>query len=193
MRVGDLVVTADGQSKPIRWIGRRKILRQADKSWPGDVLPVKVSRSALGPDVPSADLYLSPGHALYIDGLLITAESLANGRTITRCDTADVTQLEYFQIELDDHNVILAEGAAVETFLPSLDHSWFDNGADYGAQVKPTGEVAPFSPEIDMAARRLQLQSRFRSALSPLVDRRTPFDKVRDNLEDWAERMASAG
>ena len=51
--------------------------------WVKDVLPVRVARSALGPNTPHADLYVTKEHALLINGVLVTAGSLINGTTIT--------------------------------------------------------------------------------------------------------------
>ena len=67
--------------------------------------------------MPLRDLFVSPGHALYVDNcLLIDAKALVNGTTITQ-----VTQwegdLEYFHIETEHHEIILAEGTPAETFM----------------------------------------------------------------------------
>ena len=96
-------------------------------------MPVKVARFALDGHTPSADLYLSAGHGIYLDGMLVQVGSLINGETITRDSAADREVLEYFQIELADHDVIFAEGAATETLLPSADHKLFDNWQEYEA------------------------------------------------------------
>jgi hypothetical protein len=53
------------------------------KAWVKDVLPIRVARSALGPGVPHADLYVTEQHALLIDGVLVAAGNLINGTTIT--------------------------------------------------------------------------------------------------------------
>jgi hypothetical protein len=150
-----------------------------------------VARGALGDNTPQRDLYLSPAHAVYLDGLLITVASLINGRTIARCGF-DADVIEYFHIELDQHDIILAEGLAAETFPPSADHSQFDNAAEYEAIFGPERECPPCVPQIDLSGRRWQLASRLRSAIAPLIDRRTPFDRLRDAIEDRAERMGEA-
>ena len=78
-------------------------------------MPVRVARSALGPNTPSRDLFLSPGHRLYLDGVLVPAVDLLNHLTIARHSAEDLTEIEYFHIKLDRHNVIYAEGAPCET------------------------------------------------------------------------------
>jgi hypothetical protein len=53
LAVGDLLPTVFGGIRPIQWIGRYPFKRSdSGKGWVRDVLPVRVSRSALGPDVP---------------------------------------------------------------------------------------------------------------------------------------------
>jgi hypothetical protein len=194
LRIGDSVITHSGAAKPIKWIGRNRFERQCDGSWPANALPVKVARFALDGQSPSADLYLSAGHALYVDGLLIQVGSLVNGETITFDTAADRQVLEYFHLELDVHDVIFAEGAAAETFLPSADHKLFDNWREYEALYggQPLGEAKPFAAEIRLSGARSHLRSRLRSAVSPWVDRRQPFDIVRDRLEQRAEALRPA-
>jgi len=69
--MGDLLPSFFGGTRPIQWIGRYS-LKKSDptKAWVKDVLPVRVARSALGPNVPHADLCITKGHALLIDGVL---------------------------------------------------------------------------------------------------------------------------
>src|SRR5262249_61203468 len=100
LRVGDQVVTLSGATRQIKWIGRNTFTRRADETWPVEVLPVKVARFALGTRTPFADLYLTAGHAVYLDGMLIEIGALINGRTVVRDTAADKQVLEYFHLEL---------------------------------------------------------------------------------------------
>jgi hypothetical protein len=59
------------------------------KAWVKNVLPIRVARSALGPDVPHADLSVTQTHALLLDGVLVAAGNLINGMTITRYDASE--------------------------------------------------------------------------------------------------------
>jgi hypothetical protein len=194
LRIGDSVVSYSGKAKPIKWIGRNRFVRKSDESWSTNVMPVKVARFALDGQTPSADLYLSAGHAIYLDGLLIQVGSLINGETIARDPAADREVLEYLQIELADHDVIFAEGAATETFLPSADRKLFDNWREYDALygAVPIAQAKAFASETYLAGTRSQLRSRLRSAFSPWIDRRQPFDVVRDRIEQRAEVLRAA-
>jgi hypothetical protein len=128
--IGDWVLTAAGAAKPIRWIGRRgydgRFIRGNR-----NVLPVVISAGALGDGVPARDLWVSPEHALYIDRLLVPARLLVNGLTIVQVEAVD--RVEYFHIELDAHDVILAEGMPAETYLDCGNRLMFRNAAEYGA------------------------------------------------------------
>jgi hypothetical protein len=86
-----------GGIRPVQWIGRYSFKKSdPNKAWVRDVLPVRVARSALGPDVPSADLCITRGHALLIDGVLVPVCNLINDTTITVYDASDLDELEYF-------------------------------------------------------------------------------------------------
>ena len=118
LAIGDLLPTMFGGLRPVQWIGRYPIKRSdPSKPWVKDALPVRIARSALAPDVPHSDLYVTGGHSLLIDGVLVPAELLINGTTITRYEAREYDELEFFHIKLESHDVIYAEGAPAETLL----------------------------------------------------------------------------
>ena len=113
LAIGDLLPTMFGGLRPVQWIGRYPIRRSdPSKPWVKDALPVRIARSALAPDVPHSDLYVTRGHSLLIDGVLVPAEVLINGTTITRYEAREYDELEFFHIKLESHDVIYAEGDA---------------------------------------------------------------------------------
>ena len=118
LAIGDLLPTVFGGVRPIQWIGRYPF-RKSDpsKSWPKDVRPIRVARSALAPNVPQADLYVTQAHGVFIDDVLVSAEYLINETTITLYEASELNELEFFHIKLESHDVIYAEGAPVETLL----------------------------------------------------------------------------
>jgi Hint domain-containing protein len=184
LAIGDLVVTHSGQEKPIKWIGRRNLRRAPGKVWSADVLPIKIVRSALAEGVPHRDLYLSSQHALYFDGLLVTVGSLVNGSTIVRCDADEQENLDYFHLELAEHDIVFAEGAPSETlFSATGEYKLFDNLSERASiDRKTTSPGQPIAPQINVTEARCQLRSRLRSGLARLLDRRNDFDKLRDRL-----------
>ncbi|WP_290989835.1 Hint domain-containing protein [Hyphomicrobium sp.] len=172
LRAGDMLPTISGGTRTIKKIRSWTAARRANEQWRDDVAPIKVCRGALGPNVPQTDLYLSPNHALYVDGVLITVGNLVNGRSIVRCSDFDGDLITYFHIELEDHQVIWANGAPVESRL--------------------TESMTPFAPAWS-GGRRFEISSRLRSAISPWFDARTQFDKIRDRIEEQSEPNLAVG
>jgi hypothetical protein len=78
------------------------------------ILPVRIRAHALAPNVPTRDLRVSPGHGLHCQGVLVPAWRLVNGTTITQTAVAGV--INYFHLELDSHEVLLAENCPAESY-----------------------------------------------------------------------------
>ena len=72
-------------------------------------------------------------------GVLIEARDLVNGVTVIQAET--VERVEYFHIELDTHDVVLAEGAPSETFMDDDNRAMFHNADEYHALYREN--VAP--------------------------------------------------
>jgi Hint domain len=122
--IGDQVLRACGELADITWIGHRRIDCTRHPA-PYTTWPVRISAGAFGNGRPKRDLWLSPDHAVFVDGVLIPVKCLINGRTIVQVPLADVT---YFHVELSRHDVLLAEGLPVESYLDTGDRSNFENG-----------------------------------------------------------------
>ena len=130
LAIGDLVLGADGLARPVRWIGRRRVV--AAFADPLSSFPIRIAAGALAENRPARDLYLSPDHGLLLDGLLVQAATLVNGSTITRLDQPG-ERFTYFHIEFADHAVLLAEGAPAESFAATAGRRRFDNYSEYDA------------------------------------------------------------
>ena len=130
LRIGDQVATLHGPAQPIKWIGRRSY---DGRFVAGQVLmlPVCVKRHAIAPGVPARDLYLSPGHALYLDGVLLPVWLLVNGTSITQAAAAD--SVTYLHLEFDTHEVIFAEDCPAESFVDDRCRNQFANAAEHRA------------------------------------------------------------
>lgn len=154
LRIGDVAVTASGHLRPVRWIGTR---RYPGLTVPRADRPVRIRAGALADGMPARDLWVSPDHALYLDGLFVAAGHLVNGRTITRGEP--VADLTYWHVELDTHDMLLAERTPAESFLPLPGlRRQFDSGkgeADAGATAAPFAARAEDGPELQALSRRL--------------------------------------
>jgi Hint domain len=188
LAVGDLLPTTFGGLRPVQWIGRYRYTKSdASKPWAENARPVRIARSALASNVPHADLYVTATHRLLIDGVLVPAELLINGTTITRYEP-EGDELEFFHIKLESHDVVYAEGAPAETLLDVSES--FANFADYLRRYgMPTRQETPCVPVIPIHGGRVELLSRALSALSPWIDLRGRADIVRDRLEEGAYNL----
>jgi len=108
LKIGDHVQTRFGGLSPIKWIGRRSYAGHFLKG-KRDILPICFKAGSITETVPVRDLWVSPHHAMYIDGVLIEARDLVNGISVVQDRNAE--QIDYFHIELEGHDVIMAEGA----------------------------------------------------------------------------------
>ena len=124
LRPGDTVLAlADGAWVPrrVRWVGRTTVdlARHPD---PAQAAPIRIRAGAIADGVPHRDLLLSPEHAVFIDGVLMQAQPLLNGATVTREMPARVT---YFHVELDRHSVLCAQGLPAESYLDTGNRGLF--------------------------------------------------------------------
>ena len=137
LKRGDLVLTADGEAKPVVWLGRQTIVsRFADpiRNW-----PIRVLAGAMADNVPCRDLLVSLDHALLVEDVLIHAGALVNGTSIQReCQVPE--KFVYYHVELEDHSLILAENVPAETFVDNIDRRNFDNWAEHEA-LYPEGRA----------------------------------------------------
>jgi T5SS/PEP-CTERM-associated repeat protein len=123
LRAGDLVPTAlGGRLRRVIWAGHTVIDldRHAD---PDKVAPVRIAAGAFGPGMPVRDLLVSPDHGIWTGTALVPAYLLANGTTVTRLRARG--RVAYHHIELDAHDVLIAEGLPAESYLETGNRGLF--------------------------------------------------------------------
>ena len=132
LQVGDIVMTLDGHTEPIRWIGRRSYLGGCWRD--SRICGLCKSRQArLAAGFCAATVgFVLPCYIL--DRMLVPAAALVNGATITKENHAE--RVDYVHIELARHDVILAEGAPSETFLTDDSRGLFHNASEYQCCIR---------------------------------------------------------
>ena len=121
LAVGDTALTSTGESRRVSWIGHRTLDCRRSVA----ALPIRIAAHAFGENRPSRDLFVSPGHAICVDAggeVLIPAVALVNGTSVVRHDVETVT---YWHVELDSHDIILAENLPCESYLDMGNRGFF--------------------------------------------------------------------
>ncbi|SFR36092.1 Hemolysin-type calcium-binding repeat-containing protein [Yoonia tamlensis] len=120
---GDKVVTCDHGLQTIRWIGSRKVSAQKLAQYP-KLRPVRIAANALSQGVPARDLVVSPQHRIFLRSkiamrmfgtteIFVAAKNLLGLKGVSIA--ADLSDVTYYHILCDDHEIVEADGAFAET------------------------------------------------------------------------------
>ncbi|MCW2265037.1 putative extracellular nuclease/glycosyltransferase involved in cell wall biosynthesis [Gluconobacter cerinus] len=164
LEIGDLVQTRSNGLRAIHWIGRRSY-SGTFANGNRDILPVIFRSGSLGNNLPQQDLSVSPLHAMYLDGVLIPAVALVNGKSILQAERMD--EVAYFHIELESHDVIFANGAESETFVDDSSRGMFHNASEYDALYPAAAQAQAryCAPRVEEGAQLATIRTRL-NALS---------------------------
>ena len=172
LAAGDEVSVRSGGFAPIKAMVSHT-LKSVSGRWVGDSnLPGLIRRGALGENSPNADLCLTAWHSVYVDGFLIPVGDLVNGTSIIFEAADGRDTLDFFQVELDSHDMLDAQGAICESL--------------YRAGTER------YAPLLRLCGGRSKLRSHMRSVASLVIDRRQPIDVIRDQLEERGLGLARA-
>lgn len=125
LEIGDMVLTKDEGYQPIRWIGTARIPAVTLSRKP-NLRPIRIKAGALGEDVPSSDLLVSPQHRILVRSRIAqrmfgTVEVLVAAKQLLQLDGIDyddgVASVEYVHILFDKHQVIVSNGAETESLF----------------------------------------------------------------------------
>ena len=85
---------------------------------------------------------------MFLEGLLVPARCLVNGTTIVQERSLEC--VDYFHVELDRHDILLAEGAPSESFLDDDSRGLFHNAAEFAALYPDVSAPGRFcAPKVD--------------------------------------------
>ncbi len=178
--LGDQVMTMDGTTEPVIWIGSRAV-DCARHPEPALIRPVMIRAHAFGPGRPARTLLLSPDHAVFAEHVLIPVKHLLNGSTIRQAGADRVT---YFHIELPRHAVILAERLPVESYLDTGDRHAF-SGADGARTLHPVFGSERAGADVALIMEVL--------ACAPLRVTGPEVERLRATVARAAERLLPSG
>lgn len=174
LRPGDRLRTAGGALRPVRWIGWRTIdlTRHPD---PRRAQPIRILADAFADGVPARDLLLSPDHAVFDRGRLIPIRLLVNDATIRR--ETRRRKVTYFHVELDSHDLLLAEGLAAESYLDTGNRGIFENADE------------PLILHPDLVTKSEQNRYRLAASCAPLADAPADVEPPWWRLADRAQAL----
>lgn len=126
LSAGDKVLTLDAGIQEVVWIGARR-LSLGDLRRAPELAPVRFCQGSHERFRPDEPLVVAPGQRLLLRGrkdgmdevteVLVSARDLADGASVRR--ETPFRPLIYFQLLLERHNVIMANGFETETFHPA--------------------------------------------------------------------------
>lgn len=168
LKISDCVLNARGAAVDVKWIGRQTI-RYAQFQTRTQL--VRISAGAMGEGLPRSDLTVTADHGMVLDGYVINASALVNGDTI---DWVPMAELEdsfaVYHVETENHDVILANGTAAETFIDAADRTAFDNYGEY-LELYGADRIIPQMPLPRISSPRLVPQT-IRDRLRPSAPHR---------------------
>ncbi|MCD0501741.1 Hint domain-containing protein [Bordetella petrii] len=146
LKAGDKVLTASGGVATVKWLGYRTLRKSRIPAKDAiRAFPVVIQKGAFAQNVPFRDLTLSPGHHVFFDGKLVPAMLLVNGKTITQDFARPV--FEYFHVELESFDILLAEGVPAESYVDTGNRSMFQNAASVA--MHPDFGPAEGRPQVE--------------------------------------------
>jgi hypothetical protein len=151
LRAGDMVATLrNGQQvlEPVKWVGHRSV--KINGSNMEDAYPVRIRAGAFADAVPHRDLLITQEHCVFVDGKLIPARMLVNGRSIIIDRT--ISSYTYYHVELEQHGILLSEGLTTESYLDTGNRGNFANHEAIAIRPDFSVNAAHKSWETDAAA-----------------------------------------
>ena len=149
IKLGGIIKTANGPS-PVLWMGQRKINEKELVRNP-KLRPIRISAGSLGNGLPKRDLLVSRQHRMLIkskisERMFQTSQVLISAIRLISLPGVfideSVTEVEYFHMMFDTHEIVFAEGAPSESFHPGQE--------GWGALAEEArAEILALFPELE--------------------------------------------
>lgn len=178
LRPGDLLMTRDNGMQPVRWIWARR-RKRADMLKNPALWPVLIRRGALGNGLPNRDLRVSRQHRILVQSkiawrmfgkmeVLVPAKDLLELEGISL--VTRLRDITYFHILLEEHQILLAEGAPAESLflgqearqaigaeaMQELELIFGENWSAFCAEMVPARPLVAGPRARKMAARHIK-------------------------------------
>ncbi len=151
LKVGDRVFTRDHGTQEIKWVGQRTLAGD-ELAVSSYLQPILITAGALGNDLPSRDMLVSPNHRMLINDpsvhlllgeseILVAAKHLVGNPGISR---AKVDQVTYCHFMFESHEIVWSDGVWSESFQPGAQAL---AGLDHAQRT----EVFTLFPELESA------------------------------------------
>lgn len=145
LKAGDTVLTASGRTAKVKWLGYRTLYKNHIPTKDSKrAFPILFKKGCIADNVPHRDLIMSPGHHVSFDGNLVSAMNLVNGKSIVQL--LDLPSFQYFHVELEQFDVLLAEGVPAESYVDTGNRKMFQNAREVA--MNPDFGPATGRPDI---------------------------------------------
>ena len=106
LKVGDIVVTASGEVRPVKWVGHRDFdLRRHPDRAPFPSVSRRTPSARTGPRRISSSRPGTRFASISVGEVFIPVGNLVNGATIAQIEMDEVS---YWHVELDSHDILIA-------------------------------------------------------------------------------------
>lgn len=129
LKVGDKVLTLDDGYQPIRWIGSRNVTAQ-DLAENPKLRPIRISAGALGNNMPTQDLTVSPHHRILANSKIAERmfgvnEVLVGAKHLAELDgveiAEDMHEATYWHFLFEKHQIVFSNGARTESLYTGVE------------------------------------------------------------------------
>lgn len=163
LRPGDLITLADGGTDTLLWHGVAEVVLSSRNA--AELAPIQIPAHAFGRNSPARDLLVSPQHRVRFSSIsnelhfgstrvLIPAKHLIGWNGV--CQRQDLRQASYHHLLFAQHEVILSENLATESFLPNdaTTGAFAEDTQDELLRLFPDLHTLPIGPTRHLCLRR---------------------------------------